>query len=93
MQKAIEQKNWAKGKNKILRYGEGGFFFDLDACWNVLPRRAILYHKLKDRGVRIITCIPELSGAADKFKKFNSAMCRVLDLLYGSRDCAIIAPK
>ncbi len=38
----------------------GDVFFEIDASWNVAPRRAIFYPELKKQGVKIITFIQDI---------------------------------
>lgn len=38
----------------------GDVFFEIDACWNVAPRRAILYPRLKEQNVRIVAFIQDI---------------------------------
>lgn len=35
-------------------------FFEIDACWNIAPKRSALYRKLKERGIQIITYIQDI---------------------------------
>lgn len=50
-------------KSEVLEFdalSESDVFFEIDACWNVAPKRSILYEKLKEKKVQIVTYIQDI---------------------------------
>ena len=55
--------NLSPDSGEVLDWGtltEKDVFFEIDACWNVAPRRSILYQELKKKNVKIITYIQDI---------------------------------